>query len=184
MKRADLLSNARTGQVLLVSSNTFLSKAIQWFQGCKYSHAALVLIIDNKPYVVEAIKHGVATTPLVEYVNDKAETLGLLKPNFVITVDQEKDIISTSLSLAGHEGYGFGNLIGLQSLRYAWLKLFGTETTIDYLIDKTNSGKRPICAELCAIILNKVEPGLFPEWKQIAPADLYSSKNFTFEVIV
>jgi hypothetical protein len=183
MKRNELLTQAKTGQVLLVASDTFLSSAIRWFEDCNWSHAALVVMINNEPFVVEAIKTGMACTKLSDYVANKGERLGVLKPNFVITIENEQKIIEFALPLTGRRRYGFLNLIGLQGFRYLCLKIFGQETEADWLMDKLNTGNRLICAEACAYILNSVIPGLFPEWREIAPKDLYLSKNFTFEEV-
>jgi hypothetical protein len=184
MKRTELLTQARTGQVLLVASNTFLSNAIRWFEGSDWSHAALIVIINNEPFVVEAIKTGMACTKLSDYIADKGERLGILHPNFVITIEDEQKIIEFALPLTGRKRYGFLNLIGLQGLRYLCLKLFGRETEADWLMDKLNTSNRLICAEACAYILNTVIPGMFPEWREIAPKDLYLSKNFKFEEVL
>jgi Permuted papain-like amidase enzyme, YaeF/YiiX, C92 family len=184
MNRTDLLTQARTGQVLLVASDTFLSSAIRWFEDCDFSHAALVIIINNEPFVIEALKKGMALTKLSDYMSDKSEKLGILHPNFAITIENEQKIIYFALPLAGRKRYGFFNLIGLQGLRYLCVKLFGQETEADWLMDQLNTDKRLICAEACAYILNSVIPGLFPEWREIAPKDLYLSNNFKFEEVV
>jgi hypothetical protein len=57
------ISEIKTGDCLLVSSYSFIAKAIQLFQKNKYNHAAIFVWIEGKLFVSEADKYGICLTP-------------------------------------------------------------------------------------------------------------------------
>ena len=78
MKTIDL-KDLKTGDILMTSSNTKLSKAIQSFQKLEdkhwgmWSHSGIIWLAYGRIMVIEAQKRGICITPIEHY----------LKPEFI-----------------------------------------------------------------------------------------------------
>ena len=48
-----------TGDILLVKTKGFIPRAIQWFQGNEYNHAAMIINIGDVTYACEAANRGI-----------------------------------------------------------------------------------------------------------------------------
>jgi hypothetical protein len=173
-----ILTEIKTGDIMLVQTNTLLARAIQFFQklrfgeGGSYNHAGL--FVTNGVEVIEAIENGIENTNFFcEYSKPKYKSIIGLRPNF----DTSKtDWIGLVHPYIGKTKYDFWDLIGLQSARMVTGRWFGSSIVHE---------KHFICGQWVAFCYNRL--GNFkkemPAVTYIAPIDLYLNTNFTHYII-
>jgi hypothetical protein len=170
----------------LVSGYSFLSKEIQSFEKCKWSHAMMffrltsaVVLTDKKGavqtfqpglYVVEMVRQGFVLTPFQNYIDDCKENLLILKPKFAVDEQSYWQFVQPDLF---RQGYGFFNLLVAQPVKFL------TNYRIWMGDVSDNSPKRFICGEKVAFIYNHFNPDIFPDWKRNSPDEIYKSDLFT-----
>lgn len=171
-------SQIKTGDCLLVSSCSFLAKAIQWFERCEYNHAGMFYWCYDTLMVIEAEKEGVIMTPFLDYINKDDYKLGkikllLLRPEFDVDGSEYGKFM---LPYLGKTRYGFFNLLLAQSIRFLtagriWIGPSG------------KNKKRFICGEWVAFVYSRFNP-YFHEWYRYAPSDLFDDLVFTHNIIL
>lgn len=169
IQATDLLS----GDILLVKSSGFLPRAIRFFQGCEYNHAATVVYLEGKRFVSEADKPGVIFTHLSKYTHSRRYSkLLILRPHKEFTQAQTAAIIELTIDNAGRKGYDFFNLLIAQAIKYI------TRGRLWIGANKRTGSRRFICGEWCAYMCNYVNPEMFAEWWKVGPAELYNAAGF------
>jgi hypothetical protein len=162
------INEIKTGDTLLVSSNSWLGKIIQKFEKNLYNHAGMFVWRGTILFVAEMVKEGLVLTNFNEYIKGKSKLL-ILKPIFPVNEKKYEEHIEPQL---GREKYGFFNLCVAQPIKYLtnhriWL---GD-------VDDDNP-KRLICGEFVEKEYNFHNPAYFTNWKRDAPSDIYNSILF------
>lgn len=167
------LAEIKTGDVLLVSSKSWLARQIQKFQkkvspeGGKWNHAAIFHRLYDELCVIEADKPGVVITPFKDYIESNRELL-ILKPKWYI---DGSELGKFMLPYCGKTRYGKFNLIIAQSVRILTLGRI-------WLGPSKEQKKYFICGEWVAYCLNSTNSVIFPEWNRVAPCDIYDHPSF------
>lgn len=164
-----------TGDCLLVSSKGILPDAIQWFENCKWNHAAFFLWLNDILYVIESDIHGIALTKFDDYIKGDKGLL-ICKPKTQLNEQTKSDMINFTLEYTGHTPYDFINLLFFQPIRYITKFLFNKEIWIGR--GKSKANRRFICGEWIAYIYNHFFINWFKNWNQISPADIFYDINF------
>ena len=168
-------SKIKTGDIMLVQTNSLLARTIQFFQKRKdkiggiYNHAAMFQVEGDKIYVIEAIQTGIQKTNFTdEYLNKKryVNIIGL-SPLFDTT---GWDFVETMKPYINTTKYDFFDLIVEQSIRFI---------TGKWLFSKTIHTKHFICGEFCAYIYYLLKNSLFSNVYEIAPLDLEERSDFS-----
>ena len=159
------ITEIKTGDVLLVSSKSKISKLIQKFEGNKWSHSTIFWWAYDELFVIEATTYGVAITKFSDYLNSTSDLL-LLKPKIEI---KGSDYGKFMLPYVGHSPYNYFELliahpIYIISDKKIWL---GNKDL-----------KKFICSEFVTFVYNHFNPYLFTEWEKTIPMDLYTSTVF------
>lgn len=159
----------RTGDIVLIDTEGLVPSTIDKVQGNDYNHAAFVVCIFGKEYVVEAIKTGVAFTLFSDYMSrSKKEDLNILilrsKVDYYKDIS-DADLINFILPLT-QKPYGYKNLFIMQPIKFLFGKWIGGKETKGF-----------ICGQLVAYIENHFT-GRFPNWVKVAPVDLYNSNEY------
>jgi hypothetical protein len=174
------VNDINTCDVLLVGANSFLSKAIQKFEKCAYSHAALFIRL-NAPttinntlyqsglYVAEMLANGLCFTNFDDYIKG-SDRLLILKPKYAVNPD---NYCKNVFPMLGKEKYGFVNLFLCQPIKFL------TNYRIWFGDVSDNAPPRMICGEFVEDMINRENPDLFQNWMRDAPSDLYNSDQFT-----
>ena len=172
----------KTGDILLVHSQSWLAKIIQKFQMKKdpeagyWNHSGIIFVDSSGVYVVEAaeiegykVKSAVVITPLHEYTNSERELL-LLSANKEPS-ERFKRIMFKYVGIP----YDYKNLVWDQ----VWRLLKGVWRGRD----KEKAWKRMVCHEYVQKVWNEYN-GIFPEWNKAMVSEEYHSKDFTHKEIV
>ena len=162
------VSKINTGDGLLVSGTTFLSKTIQSFEKLKWSHAGLFLWDNDVLFVAEMVAKGLVLTDFKEYLKSNKDLL-ICKPDFIVTNEQVNDFVLPKL---GHTRYGFFNLFIAQPIKFL------TNYRI-WLGSNDDTPNTFICGEFFECFFNNLNSDLFPNWKRDSPLDIFNNKHFT-----
>jgi hypothetical protein len=168
----DNLKEIKTGDILLVSSQSWLARQIKLFQQCEWNHAGVMWWAYDKLFVIEADKYGICCTPFEDYYKSNKKLM-ILQPYKYIDGSKIGEMM---LPYIGHTPYNFTNLLFSQPIKLItgiWLGKKG---------DK--AAHRMVCSEWCAYIYNRYfGKGMFDEWWKIAPKDLFYSEIFEKHLI-
>jgi len=167
-KKLDFINS---GDILLVGTNKFLSKAIKFFQKNKYSHAGMFIKIYDELFICESDKRGIALTKAEDYFCNKKYDLKILKPKFDI---DEKKLANIMLPHCGKTPYDFISLLIYEPIRFIFGKWIGGNAK--------NSSNRFMCGEWCAYVINNLKPEIYNNWFEIAPVDIENDTE-NFEVL-
>ncbi len=66
---SDMLTQAKTGDIILMKQDNFLSTAYMNY----YTHVGLIVVINSKPYIFEAWMHGFGGGPIIKPNQEKQE---------------------------------------------------------------------------------------------------------------
>jgi len=168
----------KTGDILLVDSDSFIANAIDKFQGNRFNHAGIFVRVFNQLYIAEATETGVGFALFSKYEDEFNKE----KVDLMILRDKgdkfEKVFINDLMRFILPKTvleYDYSNLLIYQPIRYIAKKLFGKEIWIGR--KKIKSHKTFICGEFVAYIYNNYL-GYFDKWNELAPVDLFDSKDF------
>jgi len=161
------LKDLRTGDVLLYRDRKFLSKAIQWFEKCKWSHTSLVINIWDTNFTEEAEIEGLVINKIEDSI--KGNEILLLRPKFNYdSIELSKQVIS----MAGKHRYNFFKLIIVQIIWQVFHIWVGKVDTNDKL-------RRVICGEFVAYVYHILSKDiLFKDWYEATPKSLFESDLF------
>lgn len=162
-------STLKTGDILLLKSQTFLGRLIRWFENSNYNHAGILIKIDEQIYISEADRYGIALTKFEDY-EEKYGEIYILERNIKINKKQEKQLKEFILDRTGHYPYDFVSLIFRFPIRYIIEKLTGRKIWLQ----SKNFDKKFTCGEWVAYVIYSIFKDKWAEnfW-QISPADIY-----------
>jgi hypothetical protein len=168
----------KTGDILLVSSQSDRAKLIQKFQkktdpvSGKWNHSGIIIMVNGVPYVYEAaevegrkIKAAIILTDMNDYLSDHYDLRVVEAPPV-----NEAEFIRLAFKYLGTP-YDYFALIHDQVVRTLfnrWVGKIGIRAS-----------KRMLCHEATMFIWNEYRPGTFPEWYAGDVAKIYHSKLFT-----
>jgi len=152
----------KTGDILLVSSHSWLAKKIQFFQKNKWNHAGIVIECWGEWFICEADKKGICLTALDDYLNSD-KSLMICRPQFDY---DEKKISTFMLPYCGHVGYDYSSLLFFQLLAQVFGKWVGKKGD--------EAARRFYCSEWCAFVHNQFNQSIFPFWYSVAPKDIFN----------
>ena len=174
MKTIDL-KDVKTGDIIMTSSNTKLSKAIQSFQKLEnkhwgmWSHSGIIWLAYGRIMVIEAQKRGICITPIEHYLKPEF-SLMILKPHLHI---DGSEMAQQMLPYCGNTDYDFFNLLFSQPIKILFKKWIGA---------KKQKARKFICHEWTAFSYNRYfEPRygiIFANELQVNAIDLCKSKFF------
>lgn len=164
----------KTGDIILVQTNSTLGNLIQKFQkkeykdGYQYNHAMTAWWNYGELWVIEATEDGAVATPLSDYMkNKKYVSIVGLRPKFEVDGSEWGKFM---LSLCGRLRYGFFKLLITMPIYIL----------TDVWIGRNKPSKHQvICGVLCAHIANHFYFDLFPREERVMPAELYNHKEYT-----
>lgn len=163
------VKDINTGDVLLVSSSSWLSSTIQDFQNCKWNHAGLFLWIENQLYVCEAHRYGVRLKDFSAFINGNSQLM-ILKPVNKYSSTTKEYMIHFCLPYCGNAPYDFMSLVIHQPIKFLFGKWIGKKVS--------EASKRFTCGEWVMFVYYHFT-GWFENWYKHAPVDLYNSVYFT-----
>ena len=172
----------KTGNILLVHSNTKQSKIIQKFQKREdeeagfYNHSGIIYEGKGGFYVVEEsyikgrkIKAAAVFTPMNKYLKGNYELM-LLKYKGDIDEGEFEKILFDYVGIP----YDYNNLLRLQVVRLIHGWWLGTK--------KKKAWKKMVCHEFTQKIWNDYK-GFFPEYYKADVSKIYRNINFEHEKI-
>ena len=169
----DTRAEMRTGDLLLFSGTSWLSRVIEGVTVSTYSHVALVVNMDGRLLVFQADPGGVVVQPASKVVcryDGKVDWWSM--NDDVRSRLRERDTIDTALTLLGlRYGYGRSIVLGLR-------KLFGRT------LGCTDSNLLPrslFCSEFVSMCLRNGGVDVVDGINDLSttPNDIVSSHNFT-----
>ena len=164
----------KTGDILLVSSQSWIARQIKRFQRCEWNHAGVFWWAYDKLFIIEADKYGICCTPFEDYTSNPTKKLLHLAPTRYIDGSRMGEMM---LPYIGHTPYNYTNLLIAQPIKMITGKWIGRT-------DERVAKKRMVCSEWCAYVYNKYfGEGVFNDWYKIAPKDLFNSDFFTKEIL-
>ena len=170
----------KTGDVLLVSTNSWLPKAIQFFQkkqdkiGGIYNHAMVACWLFGELFVIEATEKGIVLTSFQkEYIKkSRYEKIIGLRPKFETNEQKYGEFM---LPYVSNAHYDFMNLVVYQAIKFI------TNGKV-WLGEKKENDSDFICGEWAAFVTNRCNGenkiDLIPKETEIAPIDLFESDKF------
>ena len=169
----DNLKEIKTGDILLVSSQSWIARQIKLFQQCEWNHAGVMWWAYDKLFVIEADKYGICCTPFADYTSNPNKKLMILQPYKYIDGSRMGEMM---LPYIGHTPYGYTSLAFAHPVRMmfnVWIGKKGKQAK-----------KRMVCSEWCAYVYNKYfGKGVFDDWYKLAPKDLFYSEIFEKHLI-
>lgn len=160
----------KTGDILLVGSNSWLSRQIQRFTKSIYSHVGFIIIIEGNLMVLEEDRTGkgincsLILSPISKYYDKKYNVKYRSRKFFI----DEKQFLTQSLNDLGRFRYSYFDLIISQPIY---------QITGWWIGDKNIKDKRAVCSQYVAYRLKH----LYPKWYEKAPSDFEFDNNFSDE---
>lgn len=159
-----IVSNLKTGDILLYRSNSLLSRLIRYFSG-KYSHAGLVMDSWGKLFIAEADKEGVVANKVEQSI--KGCEILVLRPKYQFDPKTLNQLITSTL---GKHEYGFWKLLVVQLV---W-QVSGKKWWIGS--NDNHNLKRAICGEyVCYIYHILSDEQLFKDWYKATPQSIFET---------
>jgi hypothetical protein len=162
------ISEIKSTDIILYRKTKFsLSKIIQWFEKCKWSHGSLVFDVYGKILTSEAESNGLMANTILESI--KGCEIMVLRPKFNIDTIILSQFIAENL---GKHRYNYFKLIIVQAI---W------QLTHRWILNeyKSESLRRVICGEWVAYVIYKLTNlKEFELWYRATPKSLFESVYF------
>jgi len=153
----------RTGDILLVSSKSWIARQIQFFQKNKWNHAGIVVEIWGEWYICESDKRGICLTKLSDYINSNKELM-ICRPTWSY---DEKNLSKFMMPYCGHVKYDYTSLLFYQLIYQVTGKWMGKKE------DKATNAF--YCSEWAAFVHHTFDEGVFPHWYETSPKDIFEN---------
>ena len=153
------LEKAKTGDILLTSSDAWYSKIIKWKTKSEFNHVGIIYrLFDRRlnikiPFIIEAISTGVTMQPLINYFKESKNTDLYLFRHKLVNENNLPLIIGKSLEYIG-ANYDYQQLFAL---------LFN---------GKIDNDKKMICSQLLDRVYQAGEIRLLHENKVVTPGSI------------
>jgi len=161
------ISDLKSGDVLLYSGKSWISRAIELFEKSPWSHASLIFDIYGEILTSEAEQQGLIANSVTQSI--AGCKMIVLRPKFEINTQEVSQFVAPNL---GKHGYGFFRLIivqGIWQLFHVWILKDSTSEPL----------KRVICGEWVTYALFKIfNIKEFELWYEATPVTLYKSDLF------
>ncbi len=179
----ELLSKLKPGDVVLLGTKGFVSKAIQFFMkilrkrqglpvpsGIIASHAGMLIDMWGQLYIAEAQEKGIVVTPFVESYKNKLDYIKVISPKKPYSKAEQERVskVAAEDSLKPHRYDFFG--LWFQAKAILTGKWTGPKG------DKAD--KRYYCTEAVANWANKVRPNTFSNEEAVGPLDIEFNKYY------
>jgi hypothetical protein len=178
------------GDIILVGSNSFLSKGIQFFMKAYnkklglpekkeyYSHAALVINVWGQLYVAEALADGINVAPLDKTYANTLKHIKVLTPKKAYSNTEKEDIskIASAYALTPTR-YDFLNFLYQIDMIKETTKKDGPDAEWDGPTG-SKAEHRIYCSELVATCANKVRPDTFKLPAATNPLDIELNRYY------
>jgi hypothetical protein len=168
------VNGIKTGDLLLVAGNKWLSKKIRQVTKSKYNHIGMFYWCYGELMVIEMdrtnrglfkLKAEIKMTPFSEYLKHDYKLL-IRKPTF---------------NVSGNElGAEMIRDIGVRKFDYSYFDLLVSQTVFQFTgkwIGRKKIDNTLICSQYVAWRLN-MSYELYPDWYKLAPSDFVFDKNF------
>jgi hypothetical protein len=169
------VAQIRPGFILLVAGTSIISKTIDFFTGCEFSHSGIMDFENDKLRVFESdfkkYKNGagIICTDFDDYLNSDKGLLFLM-PNFNYN---EKDLKELLLDNVGQINYSFFDTCIAQPVMIICKRLFNKKVWIG---SKENNYRAENCSAFVGNVFNRLKPDIefFKEYKSLVPADYFN----------
>lgn len=111
-------THLKTGDILHCRNNRLLSKLIRWATKSKWSHTAIYMELNGRPFIIEAQKNGVN---IKTFDNWEKQYGYYWEAHRNLEMGHEVPFVDRALSKAGVTGYDFDDLI----LKHPWRIITG-----------------------------------------------------------
>lgn len=172
----------KTGDVLLIHNPFkitkplyYLSAVIRVFSKCRYNHAAIILVEDGIPYVVEAVLPRVIKTPLSEWI-DTTERDILVQRRNIDNVPES--VLSGRIKRQIGKPYDtFSLCVHLPAMMLSkWIfgsKIWTGKTELEAI-------KKVYCYEVIANVYRE----FYPNWWMVLPSEQLENPNFENQKLI
>ena len=160
------IDKIKTGDVLLVATDSWLGRTIRKVTHSEWSHTGVFVWLWGELFVIEAEKRGIQLTRWADkkYNNGKPKgrKLKYLTPNKPVN---EQKIARFMLPYVGVTPYDYFGLI--QQLVYQ---------TTGRWPGRKREDKRFYCSEFEAFTYHNMDPSYYPKWWEISPGQVHTAK--------
>lgn len=160
----------KTGDALIVSGNSWLSRSIQWFTKSRYNHSGIFYWCYGNLFIIEEDTYrrglGLIMTPFSQYLSSNNGLL-IRRPKFPI---DGSECGAFMLPYLGKAKYSLWDLIVAQPIYQLSNKKWWIGGT-------TMKDNRTVCSGWCYFVYNNFSK-IFPDWFKKSPADLAIDSNF------
>jgi len=179
----EILNKLKPGDIVLLGTTRFVSKAIQFFmriqrkkqglpapKGLIASHAGTLVNLWDQLYIAEAQEKGIVVSPFVSEYKNKWDKIKILSPKKAYTVKEQELISKIAIedSLQPHR-YDFFGL-------WHQAKMILTGKWTGPTGDKAE--RRYYCTEAVATWANKVRPNTFSKEEAAGPLEIEFNKYY------
>lgn len=172
-----------TGDILMVSTKKkdsayrqFLADVIKKFQGSKWTHAGIIVVMDGIVYVSEAERHGIGYGTLKYYSDPEKYELKIKRYKGNVTERDRNVIKHLCTDWSNDVKYGFINLLFFQSTKFIAKRWFNKDIWLgEKSLEKAK--ERMTCGKWTAYVYHEVF-GILPKWNRFSPSDVDESPEF------
>ena len=159
------IKKIRSGDIVLVATESWFGRTIRKVTKAKWSHVAMFLWLWGELFIIESEKNGIQLTKWTDNVynsgNPKNMQLTYLTPNEKVN---EKEIAMLMLPYVGISPYDYMGLFNQFVYQY----------TGKWIGKKIDGDDKFYCSEFVAFIYNKLNKNNFPNWWEISPGQIFT----------
>lgn len=152
----------KTGDVVLTRSNKFMSKAIRFFTKTNFSHAGVIVMNWDTPFINEALGKGLTASPFLDAY--KGHYIRISRPDYKFI---EKDFATKANSKIGITGYDFSSLLWYQAVFQITGHWYGHSE--NFSTDKF----------YCTEYVGWMHEPIFSQWWTTSPKEIEENKHLT-----
>jgi len=161
--------NIKTGDILLVASDSWIGRIIRKVTKSEWSHAGIFVWLWGELFVIEAEKKGIQLTRWDDekYNSGKPKDKKLMYLTPIEPVN-EKQMAMSMLPYVGTRNYDYASLIYQMIYQYTgkW-------------IGKKNRGEDKFyCSEFVAFIYHNKNKKYFNKWWEVSPGQIFVKEYF------
>jgi len=175
-------TDLRSGDIIVVRNYLVLWNPISWigalirlFTGSPWNHAAMVVEIWGKKYIVESMAKGVTVRPVSVWAKSnwgrRSKTVMILR--YAYSFDYKK-MNMIAFSKVGHTKYWFLGTLFFQAIYNVTRKWIGPKS-------EQKAGKKMYCSQFVAWVYDKMFKN-FPNWYKTVPND-FTDRSLEFDLI-
>ena len=139
-----------------------IHQKLRFFTKTKFSHAGIIILNWDVPFINEAIPRGIIASPFLDKYT--GHYIRICRPNFSLI---EMQVARRANSKIGITGYDFSSLLWYQLIYQLTGHWFGYTT-------EEKASERMYCTEYIGWIYNEI----FPKWHETSPVEVEVSDKF------